>query len=49
VDLSGPNKHALDGGAQWCHLANMTEPYMFGDNTAFDYLLLYEAYKVSSN
>jgi len=29
-----PRKHALDGGAQWRNLANMTEPSTCGSNAA---------------
>jgi len=30
--LVGPGNHVLDGGAQWCHLANTTEPSVCGDD-----------------
>ena len=31
----GRGKHVLEGGAHWCNLANTTEPFMCGDDTAF--------------
>ena len=31
----GPRKHALDGDAHWCNLANTTEPSMCGGDAAF--------------
>jgi len=31
----GPRKHVLDGGAQWRHLGNTTEPSMCGGDAAF--------------
>jgi len=30
----GPGKHALDGGAHWCNLANRTEPSLCGGDAA---------------
>ena len=30
----GPGNHVLDGGAQWRHLANMTEPSVCGSDAA---------------
>jgi len=30
-----PMKHVLNGGADWCHLANMTEQSMCGGNVGF--------------
>ena len=30
----GQRKHVIDGGAQWRHLANKTEPFMCDGNAA---------------
>jgi len=36
----GPRKHVLDGSADWCNLANMTEPSMCGGDASLCQLTL---------